>query len=67
MVFGLAWLERSRVLGVISGLVAATALLTNFAWREGEATKAFTNTLLPGLVLLAGGTFAAWHERRTRA
>jgi hypothetical protein len=77
---GLAWLERSRVLGVVSGLFAAAALLANFynmqnvffhlgvfARYEGEATMAFTNTLLPGLVLLAGGAFAAWHERRARA
>lgn len=77
---GLAWLERSRVLGVISGVFAAAALLANvynaqhvffhlgvFARYEGEATMAFTNTLLPGLVLLAGGAFAAWHERRARA
>ncbi|UOX91849.1 hypothetical protein MUY14_14905 [Amycolatopsis sp. FBCC-B4732] len=77
---GLAWLERSRVLGVVSGLFAASALLVNlynvqhvffhlglFARYEGEATMAFTNTLPPGLVLLAGGAFAAWHERRPRA
>jgi hypothetical protein len=77
---GLAWLERSRVLGVISGLFAAAALLANlstmqsvffhlgvFARFEGETTTAFMNTLLPGLVLLAGGAFAAWHEWRARA
>lgn len=77
---GLAWLERSRVLGVISGLFTAAALLVNFynvqnvffhlgvfARYEGEATMAFTNTLLPGLLLVGGGAFAAWHERRARA
>lgn len=77
---GLAWLERSRVLGVISGVFAAAALLANvynlqnvffhlgiFARYEGEATMAFANTLVPGLVLLAGGAFAVWHERRARA
>ncbi|MBE1494540.1 hypothetical protein H4696_001640 [Amycolatopsis lexingtonensis] len=77
---GLAWLERSRVLGVVSGLFAASALLVNlynvqhvffhlglFPRYDGEATMAFTNTLPPGLVLLAGGAFAAWHERRARA
>ncbi|GHE82132.1 hypothetical protein GCM10017786_11070 [Amycolatopsis deserti] len=76
---GLAWLERSPVLGVISGIFAASALLANlynmqhaffhlgvFARYEGPETMAFTNTLLPGLVLLAGGAAAAWHERRTR-
>ncbi len=68
------------MLGVISGLFAAGALPANvsnlqnvffhlgvFARYEGEATMAFTNTLPPGLVLLAGGVFAAWHERRAGA
>ena len=77
---GLAWLERSKVLGVISGCFAAAALLANlynmqhvffhlgvFARYEGEATMAFTNTLVPGLVLLAGGGVAWWLERRARA
>jgi hypothetical protein len=56
---GLAWLERSRVLGVVSGLFAAATLLAN--------VSASVTTALPGLVLLAGGVFAAWHERRARA
>lgn len=77
---GLAWLERSPLLGVLSGAFAATALLANlynmqnvffhlglFERYEGPETMAFTNTLLPGLVLLAGGAVAAWHERRARA
>jgi hypothetical protein len=77
---GLAWLERSRVLGVISGVFAAAALLANlynmenvffhigvFARYEGPETQAFTNTLLPGLVLLAGGAVAWFHERGARA
>jgi hypothetical protein len=77
---GLAWLERSKVLGVLSGIFAAAALLANlhtlqnvflqlgvFARYEGEATLAFTNTLVPGLVLLAGGGVAWWLERRARA
>jgi hypothetical protein len=77
---GLAWLERSRVLGVISGVFAAAALLANlynmqnvffhlgiFARYEGPETQAFTNTLLPGLVLLAGGVAAWFHARGARA
>lgn len=77
---GLAWLERSELLGVISGVFAAAALLANlynmqnvffhlgvFERYEGPETMTFTNTLLPGLVLLAGGAVAAWHERRARA
>ncbi|SFW83581.1 hypothetical protein [Amycolatopsis australiensis] len=77
---GLAWLERSRVLGVVSGLFAAAALVANlklmgglffhlgvFTRFEGEAATALENTLLPGLILLAGGGFAAWHEWRARA
>jgi hypothetical protein len=76
---GLAWLERSRLLGVISGLFAASALLANlynmqnvffhlgvFARYEGEATQAFTNTLLPGLILVVGGVVAWFHERGAR-
>ncbi|WP_328455942.1 hypothetical protein [Amycolatopsis sp. NBC_00438] len=77
---GLAWLERSRLLGVISGLFAAATLLANlynmqnvffhlgvFARYEGEATHAFTNTLLPGLILVVGGVVAWFHERGARA
>jgi hypothetical protein len=77
---GLAWLERSHVLGVISAVFAAAALLANlydmqnvffhlgwFARYEGEPTRAFSNTLVPGLVLLAGAAAGWWHERRARA
>jgi hypothetical protein len=77
---GLAWLERSRLLGAISGAFAVTALLANlytmqsvffhlgvFARYEGPMTAAFTNTLLPGLVLLAGGGVAWFRERGARA
>ncbi|MDT7800107.1 MAG: hypothetical protein QOI78_3540 [Actinomycetota bacterium] len=77
---GLAWLERSRVLGVISGVFAAAARPANlynlqnvffhlgvFARYEGPQTQAFTNTLVPGLVLLGGGAVAWFHERGARA
>ena len=57
---GLAWLERSRVLGVISGLFAAAALLAN-------VSTLVVLFLLPGLELLTGGAIATWHERRARA
>ncbi|WP_410621008.1 hypothetical protein [Amycolatopsis sp. cmx-8-4] len=66
---GLAWLERSRLLGVISGLFAASALLANlgvFARYEGETAHVFRSSLLPGLILLVGGVVAWFHERGAR-
>jgi hypothetical protein len=76
---GLAWLERSRLLGVISAVFTSAALLANlynmenvfyhlgiFARYEGERTMAFTNLLLPGTILIVGGAVAWFRERGAR-
>lgn len=65
---GLAWLERSRLLGVITGLFAASALLANLGvFAHYETAHAFKSSLLPGLILVAGGVVAWFHERGARA
>ncbi|MEA5367072.1 hypothetical protein VA596_46600 [Amycolatopsis sp., V23-08] len=60
---GLAWLERSRVLGVLSGVFATAAVLANLHTVQ----NVFTNTVVPGLVLLVGAAVAWFHERGARA
>ncbi|WP_328648588.1 hypothetical protein OHS58_14640 [Amycolatopsis sp. NBC_00348] len=65
---GLAWLERSRLLGVITGLFAASALLANLGvFAHYETAHVFRSSLLPGLILVVGGVVAWFHERGARA
>lgn len=76
---GLAWLERSRLLGVISAAFAGAAVLVNlynmgnvfyhlgiFARWEDERTNAFMNLVVPGTILVVGGLVAWFGERSAR-
>jgi len=76
---GLAWLERSRLLAVISAAFTGAAVLANlynmgnvfyhlgiFARWEDERTMAFMNLLLPGTILAVGGLVARFGQRSTR-
>jgi hypothetical protein len=65
----LAWVERSRLAGVIAVLFLGAALLANlydmenvwhrwFGYPDNSVAVAFDNLLLPGLVLVAGGVVA---------
>ena len=76
---GLAWLERSRLLGLISAAFAGAAVLVNlynmgnvfyhlgiFARWEDERTNAFMNLVLPGTILVVGGLVACFGERSAR-